>query len=61
MYYICMYVCMYVLSGVLVTETGFELVIGFINHSQVVTTITYNYLQLLITLPVVTQFTIVLL
>jgi hypothetical protein len=27
---------------VLVTETGFGLVIGFINHSQVVTTINYN-------------------
>jgi hypothetical protein len=26
----------------LVTETGFGLVIGFINHSQVVTTINYN-------------------
>jgi hypothetical protein len=31
-----------ILSRVLVTETGFGLVIGFINHSQVLTTITYN-------------------
>jgi hypothetical protein len=31
-----------VLSRVLVTATGFGLVIGFINHSQVVTTINYN-------------------
>jgi hypothetical protein len=29
-------------SRVLVTETGFGLVIGFINHSEVVTTINYN-------------------
>jgi hypothetical protein len=33
---------MMILSWVLVTETGFRLVIGFINHSQVVTTINYN-------------------
>jgi hypothetical protein len=31
-----------ILSRVLVTETGFGLVIGFINRSQVVTTINYN-------------------
>jgi hypothetical protein len=31
-----------VLSCVLVTEMGFGLVIGFINHLQVVTTINYN-------------------
>jgi hypothetical protein len=31
-----------ILSSVLVTEKGFGLVIGFINHSQVVTTINYN-------------------
>jgi hypothetical protein len=30
------------LSRVFVTETGFGLVIGFINRSQVVTTINYN-------------------
>jgi hypothetical protein len=32
----------YILSRVLVTETGFELVIAFINYSHVVTTINYN-------------------
>jgi hypothetical protein len=31
-----------VLSRVLVTETGFGLVIGFINNSLVVTAINYN-------------------
>jgi hypothetical protein len=31
-----------ILSRVLVTATGFGLVIGFINHSQVVTTTNYN-------------------
>jgi hypothetical protein len=31
-----------ILSRVLVTETEFELVIVFINHSQVVTTTNYN-------------------
>jgi hypothetical protein len=30
------------MSRVLVTETGFGLVIGFIDHVQVVTTINYN-------------------
>jgi hypothetical protein len=33
---------LFILSHVLVTETGFGLVIGFINRLQVVTTITYN-------------------
>jgi hypothetical protein len=42
------------LSRVLVTETGFGLVIGFINHFTV-----RNYKQLLITLPLVIQFTII--
>jgi hypothetical protein len=32
---------MLILSRVLVTKTGFELVIGFINHARVVTTINY--------------------
>jgi hypothetical protein len=32
----------YMLSRVLMTETGFRLVIGFINPLQVVTKITYN-------------------
>jgi hypothetical protein len=31
-----------ILSRVIVTETGFGLVIGFINRSQVVTKINYN-------------------
>jgi hypothetical protein len=31
-----------IVSHVLVTEMGFRLVIGFINRSQVVTTINYN-------------------
>jgi NhaP-type Na+/H+ and K+/H+ antiporter len=31
-----------ILSRVLVTATGFGLVIGFINHSQIVITINYN-------------------
>jgi hypothetical protein len=31
-----------ILSRVLVTKTGFGLVIGFINHLQVVTKINYN-------------------
>jgi hypothetical protein len=31
-----------ILSRVLATTTGFGLVIGFINHLQVVTTINYN-------------------
>jgi hypothetical protein len=43
-----------ILSGILVTETGFGLVIGFINRVTV-----RNYKQLLITLSVVTQFTII--
>jgi hypothetical protein len=34
----------YCIVTYLVTEMGFGLVIGFIKHSQVVTTITYNYL-----------------
>jgi hypothetical protein len=33
---------LFILSRVLVTETGFGLVIGFINRLQVATTITYN-------------------
>jgi hypothetical protein len=33
---------LFILSPVLVTATGFGLVIGFINHSQIVTTINYN-------------------
>jgi hypothetical protein len=32
----------YILSRVLVTETGFELAIGFINYLRVVTVINYN-------------------
>jgi hypothetical protein len=48
-----MYVCTYILSRVLVTETGFGFVIGFINRVTV-----RNYKQLLITLPVI-QFTII--
>jgi hypothetical protein len=32
----------YTLSSVLVTKTGFGLVIGFINHLQFVTTIDYH-------------------
>jgi hypothetical protein len=43
-----------ILSRVLVTETGFGLVIGFINRVTV-----RNYKQLLITLSVITQFTII--
>jgi hypothetical protein len=42
-----------ILSRILVTETGFGLVIGFINRFTV-----RNYKQLLITLPVI-QFTII--
>jgi hypothetical protein len=34
----------YIVTCILVTATGFGLVIGFIDHSQVVTTITHNYL-----------------
>jgi hypothetical protein len=42
--HICVYIYIYIyiVMCILVTEMGFGLVIGFINHSQVVTTITYN-------------------
>jgi hypothetical protein len=43
-----------ILSRVLVTETGFGLVIGFINRVTV-----RNYKQLIITFSVITQFTII--
>jgi hypothetical protein len=36
------YCCIKILLRVLVTKTGFGLVIGFIDHSQAITTINYN-------------------